>query len=134
MMLRRVVGLRENIAANLAERKSRNYGLDIVHMRVHISIVIRQVNTAATSINRTNPMASSNPRDRLFWSGLWIFSVATSISSMVFMALAFYAEASGRAMMFIEPNRVLAAGELATVVTGIIALLLLFMHGLRDRD
>jgi len=79
-------------------------------------------------------MASSNPKDRLFWSGLWIFSVATSISSMIFMALAFYAEASGRPMMFIEPNRVLAAGELATVVTGIIALLLLFMHGLRDRD
>jgi len=53
---------------------------------------------------------------------------------MIFMALAFYAEASGRSMMFIEPNRVLAAGELATVVTGIIALLLLFMHGLMDRD
>ena len=62
---------------------------------------------------------------------MWIFAVATSISSMIFMALAFYAEASGRAMMFIEPNRFLAAGELATVVTGIVALLLLFVRGLK---
>jgi len=53
---------------------------------------------------------------------------------MFFMALAFYAEASGSAMKFVEPNRVLAAGELATVVTGIIALLLLFMHGLKERE
>jgi hypothetical protein len=79
-------------------------------------------------------LASANPRDRLFWSGIWIFAVATSISSMIFMSLAFYAEASGRAMMFIEPNRVLAAGELATVVTGIISLLLLFMRGLKQSD
>jgi hypothetical protein len=50
---------------------------------------------------------------------------------MIFMGLAFYAEASGRAMMFIEPNRFLAAGELATVVTGIFALLLLFVRGLK---
>ena len=77
---------------------------------------------------------ASSPRDRLFWSGIWIFAVATSISSMFFMALAFYAEASGSAMKFVEPNRVLAAGELATVVTGIIALLLLFMHGLKERE
>jgi len=77
-------------------------------------------------------LASANPRDRLFWSGIWIFAVATSISSMIFMGLAFYAEASGRPMMFIEPNRVLAAGELATVVTGIVSLLLLFMRGLKQ--
>ena len=50
------------------------------------------------------------------------------------MGLAFYAEASGRPMMFIEPNRVLAAGELATVVTGIVSLLLLFMRGLKQSE
>jgi hypothetical protein len=36
--------------------------------------------------------------------------------------------------LFIEPNRVLAAGELATVATGMIALLVLFFRGLSQRE
>ncbi len=67
----------------------------------------------------------------LFWSGLWVFSVATGLASMIFMAWAFYVETTGRGALFIEPNRVLAAGELATVATGMVALMLLFFRGMR---
>ncbi len=79
-------------------------------------------------------MASSNGRDRLFWSGIWIFAVATSISSMVFMGLTFWVEVHGGEIRFIEPNRILAAGELATVLTGMIALMLLFLRGLKESE
>jgi hypothetical protein len=50
------------------------------------------------------------------------------------MAWAFYVETTGRGALFIEPNRVLAAGELATVATGMIALLVLFFRGLSQRE
>jgi hypothetical protein len=53
---------------------------------------------------------------------------------MIFMAWAFYVETTGRGALFIEPNRVLAAGELATVATGMIALLVLFFRGLAQRE
>jgi len=70
----------------------------------------------------------------LFWSGLWVFSVATGLASMIFMAWAFYLETTGRGALFIEPNRVLAAGELATVATGMAALIILFLRALSHRD
>ena len=50
------------------------------------------------------------------------------------MAWAFYVETTGRGALFIEPNRVLAAGELATVATGMMALLVLFFRGLSQRE
>ena len=78
-------------------------------------------------------MASSN-RSRLFWSGLWIYSIATGLASMLFMALAFYTEATGNGIRFIEPNRLLAAGELATVTTGMMALLILFFRSLSLKE
>ena len=53
---------------------------------------------------------------------------------MVFMAWAFYVETTGRGALFIEPNRVLAAGELATVATGMVALLVLFFRGLSQKE
>ncbi len=70
----------------------------------------------------------------MFWSGLWIYSVATGLASMVFMALAFYTEVTGDGIKFIEPNRVLAAGELATVATGMMALMILFYKSLSQRE
>jgi hypothetical protein len=70
-------------------------------------------------------MASTEPG--LFWSGLWVFSVATGLASMIFMAWAFYVETTGRGALFVEPNRVLAAGELATVATGMVSLMILFL-------
>jgi hypothetical protein len=70
----------------------------------------------------------------LFWSGVWVFSVATGLASMIFMAWAFYVETMGRGALFIEPNRVLAAGELATVATGMVSLMILFLRGLSSRD
>ena len=70
----------------------------------------------------------------LFWSGLWVFSVATGLASMIFMAWAFYLETTGRGALFIEPNRILAAGELATVATGMVALIILFLRALSHRD
>jgi len=69
-------------------------------------------------------------RGTLFWGGLWIFAVATGLASMIFMAWAFYVEITGRGALFIEPNKVIAAGELATVATGMIALLILFTRSL----
>ena len=66
----------------------------------------------------------------MFCSGLWIFTVATGLASMIFMAWAFYVELTGRGALFIEPNKFIAAGELATVATGMIALLILFARSL----
>jgi hypothetical protein len=79
-------------------------------------------------------MASTRTSRTLFWSGLWIYTVATGLASMIFMAWAFYVETTGRGALFIEPNRVLAAGELATVATGMIALLVLFFRGLSQKE
>ncbi len=70
----------------------------------------------------------------MFWSSLWIYSLATGLASMIFMAWAFYVETTGRGALFIEPNRVLAAGELATVATGMMALLVLFFRGLSQKE
>jgi hypothetical protein len=53
---------------------------------------------------------------------------------MIFMAWAFYVETTGRGALFVEPNRVLAAGELATVATGMVSLMVLFLRGLSSRD
>jgi len=53
---------------------------------------------------------------------------------MIFMAWAFYQETAGRGALFIEPNKFIAAGELATVSTGMIALLLLFFRGLSQAE
>lgn len=50
------------------------------------------------------------------------------------MAWAFYIETNGGGALFIEPNRFLAAGELATVATGMVALMLLFLRGLSRRE
>jgi hypothetical protein len=79
-------------------------------------------------------MAMASPRRSLFWSGLWIFSLATGLASMIFMAWAFYMETTGRGALFIEPNRVIAAGELATVATGMVAFMALFFRGLSQTD
>jgi len=79
-------------------------------------------------------MASARNSRNLIWSGLWIYSVATGLASMIFMAWAFYVETTGRGALFIEPNRVLAAGELATVATGMVALLVLFFRGLSQKE
>ncbi len=53
---------------------------------------------------------------------------------MIFMAWAFYVETMGLGAQFIEPNRVLAAGELATVATGMVAFLVLFFKGLSQKE
>src|SRR2546421_3765828 len=71
-------------------------------------------------------MASSRISRNLFWSGLWIYSLATGLASMIFMAWAFYVETTGRGALFIEPNRVLAAGEIAPVATGMLAVFFFF--------
>src|SRR2546427_3063493 len=66
---------------------------------------------------KTPTMASS--REKFFWSGIWIYSLATGLASMIFMAWAFYVESiEGRGALFIEPNRVLAAGGLVQGPTG----------------
>src|ERR1700745_3220190 len=70
----------------------------------------------------------------LFWSGLWVFSIATGLASMIFMGWAFYVETTGRGALFVEPNRALAAGELATVATGMVSLMILFLRGVSGRD
>jgi len=70
----------------------------------------------------------------LFWSGVWVFSVATGLASMIFMAWAFYVETTGRGALFIEPNRVLAAAELATVATGMVSLMILFLRSVWRHD
>src|SRR2546421_2149571 len=63
-------------------------------------------------------MASSRISRNLFWSGLWIYSLATGLASMIFMAWAFYVETTGRGALFIEPNRVLAAGGPSAAAPG----------------
>lgn len=65
---------------------------------------------------------------------MWVFSVATGLASMIFMGWAFYVETTGRGALFIEPNRVLAAGELATVATGMVALMILFLRGIAQKN
>ncbi len=79
------------------------------------------------------PVLASS-REKFFWSGLWIYSLATGLASMIFMAWAFYVETTGRGALFIEPNRALAAGELATVATGMLALFILFLRSLGRSD
>ena len=95
-----------------------------------------KVSTIATLIiqTRISSCVLASNRDKLFWSGLWIYSLATGLASMIFMAWAFYEETLGHGALFIEPNRILAAGELATVATGMIALFALFLRGLGRSD
>ncbi len=93
----------------------------------HIAMLIAGIG----GILSVGKMAS---RGKMFWSGLWIYTVATGLASMIFMAWAFYLETTGRGALFIEPNKVIAAGELATVATGMVALLILFLRGLASRD
>jgi len=82
-----------------------------------------------------NSPTLASSREKFFWSGIWIYSLATGLASMIFMAWAFYVESvEGRGALFIEPNRVLAAGELATVATGMLALFILFLRGLGRSD
>ena len=82
-----------------------------------------------------NSPTLASSREKFFWSGIWIYSLATGLASMIFMAWAFYVESvEGRGALFIEPNRVLAAGELATVATGMLALFILFLRGLSRSD
>jgi hypothetical protein len=89
----------------------------------HSAILIMQMSTMSAIL------ASS--REKFFWSGLWIYSLATGLASMIFMSWAFYVESVlGRGALFIEPNRVLAAGELATVASGMLALFILFLRSL----
>src|SRR2546428_12349906 len=57
-----------------------------------------------------NSPTLASSREKFFWSGIWIYSLATGLASMIFMAWAFYVESvEGRGALFIEPNRVLAA-------------------------
>lgn len=85
--------------------------------------------------DRANTPTLASSREKFFWSGLWIYSIATGLASMIFMAWAFYVESVlGRGALFIEPNRALAAGELATVATGMLALFILFLRSLRRAD
>src|SRR2546428_5973485 len=72
-------------------------------------------------------MASPRNSRNLIWSGLWIYSVATGLASMIFMAWAFYVETTGRGALFIEPNRVLAAGVPGYSVSSDIGLFLTFV-------
>ena len=82
-----------------------------------------------------NSPTLASSREKFFWSGIWIYSLATGLASMIFMAWAFYVESiEGRGALFIEPNRVLAAGELATVATGMLALFILFLRSLSRSD
>ncbi len=73
-------------------------------------------------------------RNKLFWSSIWIYSVATGLASMIFMAWAFYVETTGRGALFVEPNKVIAAAELATVATGMVALMILFFKSLQNPE
>ncbi len=73
-------------------------------------------------------------RNKLFWSSIWIYSVATGLASMIFMAWAFYVETTGRGALFVEPNKVIASAELATVATGMVALMILFFKSLQNTE
>jgi len=53
---------------------------------------------------------------------------------LIFIGWAFYIETLGRGALFIEPNRYLAAGELATVASGMASLMILFLRALSRRS
>src|SRR2546425_12753370 len=88
-------------------------------MSIHIATLIMQASS--------NSPALASSREKFFWSGLWIYSLATGLASMIFMAWAFYVETTGRGALFIEPNRVLAAGGLPTGGPRMLALFILFL-------
>src|SRR2546428_10520013 len=74
-----------------------------------------------------NSPTLASSREKFFWSGIWIYSLATGLASMIFMAWAFYVESvEGRGALFIEPNRVLAAGGVVTGAPGGVAPFILF--------
>src|SRR2546425_1703359 len=92
-------------------------------MSIHIAMLIMQASDNSATL------ASS--REKFFWSGLWIYSLATGLASMIFMSWAFYVESVlGRGALFIEPNRVLAAGEHGPVAAGGLLLFILFLPNL----
>src|SRR3989475_9881656 len=74
-----------------------------------------------------NSPTLASSREKFFWSGIWIYSLATGLASMIFMAWAFYVESvEGRGALFIEPNRVLAAGGVSTGAPGVLGLFIFF--------
>src|SRR2546427_4917457 len=82
-----------------------------------------------------NSPTLASSREKFFWSGIWIYSLATGLASMIFMAWAFYVESvEGRGALFIEPNRVLAAGGGWTAATGVGGLFIFFFPSLRPTD
>src|SRR3989442_3620928 len=90
-------------------------------MSIHIAMLIMQASDNSATL------ASS--REKFFWSGLWIYSLATGLASMIFMSWAFYVESVlGRGALFIEPNRVLAAGGVGTICTATLALFILLFR------
>src|SRR2546422_7951264 len=92
-------------------------------MSIHIAMLIMQASDNSATL------ASS--REKFFWSGLWIYSLATGLASMIFMSWAFYVESVlGRGALFIEPNRVLAAGATSTVAPGVVGGFFLFFPSL----
>src|SRR3989449_8830862 len=96
-------------------------------MSIHIAMLIMQASDNSATL------ASS--REKFFWSGLWIYSLATGLASMIFMSWAFYVESVlGRGALFIEPNRVLAAGGLGTGATGRVARFMLFFRSPRRAE
>src|SRR2546428_10746360 len=95
-------------------------------MSIHIATLIMQASSNSPTL------ASS--REKFFWSGLWIYSLATGLASMIFMAWAFYVETTGRGELFIEPNRVLAARGPAKVAIGKLGIFILFLPSLRRSD
>src|SRR3989442_4816038 len=79
-----------------------------------------------------NSPTLASSREKFFWSGIWIYSLATGLASMIFMAWAFYVESvEGRGALFIEPNRVLAAGEPSTGATRVCDLFIILLLRLR---
>src|SRR2546427_10103945 len=93
-------------------------------MSIHIAMLIMQASDNSATL------ASS--REKFFWSGLWIYSLATGLASMIFMSWAFYVESVlGRGALFIEPNRVLAAGGLGPGAPRGFAAFILFLLRLR---
>src|SRR3989441_11620489 len=87
-------------------------------MSIHIATLIMQASS--------NSPALASSREKFFWSGLWIYSLATGLASMIFMAWAFYVETTGRGALFIEPNRVLAAEDPVSADNGMLAALHMF--------
>src|SRR2546428_13030128 len=78
-----------------------------------------------------NNSSFASSREKFFLSCILIYSLATGLASMIFMSWAFYVESVlGRGALFIEPNRVLAAGGIFTGATGGVGGFILFFSQL----